>query len=255
MLQLLYALLTLASALYTLLLLAYVLHNFPWLLDREKLVVHQVMLRKSDQPMLIVSDLHFGSRSAYRYFLAILRAVKPRTLVIAGDLVDERMLMSERMLRLLKTLTICAKNVFYTPSSSNHDHAPKPTFISLEENEKRVAIASPILKLCVEECSNCLYITHGDYASRSGVIAHFLEEFVQRLFLKPFIGGVLRKKLGISDGSWVVYGHSHKAWSSHAWRTVNTGCWINRIYESMQMALAVAACRNSIVSVKLLKLS
>jgi len=251
-----YMLIILATALYTLALFAYTFYNFPWLLSKKKPTVYQVTLRKSDLPIVIVSDLHVGSsRSSYKYFLALLKAVKPTTLVIAGDLIDEKMLVSEKMLKLLKIFSLYAKNVFYTPSTSNHDTAPQPILISLEEDRKRVAIASPILRLCIEGCFSCIYITHGDHASRNGILAHFLETISQKLLLKPFIGGVLRRILGVNSEDWVIYGHSHKAYFSSFWRSINTGCWVSRTHESMQMALALAICRSSNIDAKLLKLS
>ncbi|MCC6046146.1 MAG: metallophosphoesterase [Ignisphaera sp.] len=244
-----------ASTLYTLLLITYTLYNFPWISSIKSLTVHQVMLGKSDLLILIVSDLHLGNNeSRYRHLLTLLKVIKPSTLIIAGDLLDKRVLVGKEMLKLLKKFTRYSKNVFYTPSSSNHDNSPQPMLLSLEESGKRIIIAAPILKLCVEECLNCIYITHGDCASRSGVIAHFLEIIAQKLFSKPFIGGVLRRKLGIGAGDWIVYGHSHRVWVSKAWRVVNTGCWVSRVHESMQMAIAIATCKKGIATIKLIKI-
>ncbi|MCI4436805.1 MAG: metallophosphoesterase [Ignisphaera sp.] len=229
--------------------LAYILHSFPWALHKP--IVYSVDLKLDDLPAVVISDLHIGSgRSGFREALRILLRIKPNTLIIAGDLIDESTVVGEPIARILRHFTVISRRVIYTPSTSSHDRAVKPIFMALDDN--RVIVASPVLRICINELRKCFYVTHGDYALRSGVYAHIAEALSLRIFRKPFVGTILRRVLRTDD--WIFYGHTHKALASETWMTVNTGCWVHRPHEAMQRALAIIGVKGKRLKVVLIKI-
>lgn len=218
---------------------------------------HHLRLSADDLPILIVSDIHLGNRDSLgREVLRIALKYGFHTLVIAGDLLDKRTIFSDNIFNLLEKFFVGSiRNVFYVPSSSSHDIEPLPAGpISRQFNGKRVVLVPGVLALSVDGCVGGLYITHGDYSSRNGILAHIIDALALKAFSKPFTGVALRKFLRVGDADWVIHGHSHLAIHSQKLRIVDTGCWVKRPHESVQRAFAVATCKNGVVEVDLFRI-
>lgn len=229
-----------------------VIRSFPWVVGRVPRVF-DLRFSRSDIPILIVSDLHIGNDDSlwFQIFRFVMRD-SFRSLVIAGDLIDKRVLFNEKIIYILEKLAIGnIKKVIYVPSSSSHDFKPLPrNYVELHRDSFSCYIVPYVLRISVDGCLGSVYVTHGDYVSRNGIVAHILDVFMQKIFRKPFVGTVLRKILRLGDMDWVVHGHSHVAYYSKEYRVAGTGCWVRRPHESMQRAFAVTLCRDNVIYVE-----
>lgn len=233
-----------------------ILHNFPWVLGKTPKISY-LKLSCSDTPILIVSDLHLGNKKSLGLqIIKVILRYRVRTMIIAGDLIDKRLALSRNILNLLKRFMIKEiRKIIFVPSSSSHDFEPLPENpVKEQEDDYTVWIIPYVAWISIEKCVGDIYVTHGDYISRNGIIAHLLDVLSQKIFSKPFIGLILRKILKIRNVDWVVHGHSHTALYSEKYRVVRTGCWVRRPHELIQRAFVIAICRNRFTEIKLFKL-
>ncbi len=252
-----YLMLLIASGLFLASLFIVLLHNFPWIMRCYIPRIHNVKLSLDDLPVFIVSDIHLGNKNSLGvYVFKIASKYSFRTMVIAGDLIDKRVFFSDKVFDLLKMFLVGdVKNVFYIPSSSSHDIEPLPkNVITQYFNGRRVAVVPQALAISISNCVGRIYITHGDYASRNGVVAHLLDAIFTKVLSRPFTVLVLRKVFNAKNFEWIIYGHTHLTAYLKNYRAVNTGCWIRRPHESMQKAFAILKCSNGFVEVRLVRI-
>ena len=233
------------------------LHSFPPISARFSNVFH-IAFSQSDLPILVVSDLHLGSRSSLgaKLLVSVLRHSSARAIVVAGDLFDKKTLLNNKALSLLRRLTAgSVRVVIYVPSTSSHDLVDIPREAVVREIDgKKVFVFPKAVAISVEKCLGKLYVTHGDIAIRNGVAAHITDVLTSKIFSKTFTGAVLRKKLGLGDLDWLIHGHTHIAQINRQYKVASTGCWIDRPHEKIERAFAVVSCSEGVLDVKLIRI-
>lgn len=171
--------------------------------------------------MIVFGDVHIGSRSAkIQELRSCLKSISPEEVAITGDLFDDqhRRINREEALQLFKKameiLGIRPRRLYIALSSSSHDPIlPGPLAAEIDG----VEVAAHNGEIVVD---GKFVITHGDRIVKNGVAAYFLD-----LLKRGHIGRALRKKLGLGDNVWLVYGHSHVPYVNVQEKILNPGSW------------------------------
>lgn len=212
------------------LLIALILWNFPWILRYYSLEVHYQRII-DNLSVVIISDIHAGSGKEDLVSLErVLKSLKADVIVIAGDLFE-----FEHKPADITKLKILIKNflgkislnqfvkMFYVVSSSSHDPILKKKVIQFNINGNMIIVIKGVLKL---EISGVLvYVTHGDYACRDGVIANLLNKISLRLRRTPWMECKLRRIIGVKRDEWLIAGHTHIPLIDHGLKVANCGSW------------------------------
>ena len=214
----------------TALLIAFILWNFPWILRYYSLEVHYQ--RITDNPsVVIISDIHAGSGKEDLVSLGrVLKSLKADVIAIAGDLFE-----FEHKPADITKLKILIKNflskislnqfvkMFYVVSGSSHDPILKKKVVQFNINGNMITVIKGVLKL--ETSGVLVYVTHGDYACRDGVIANLLNKISLRLRRIPWMECKLRRIVGVKRDEWLIAGHTHIPLIDHGLKVANCGSW------------------------------
>ncbi len=173
--------------------------------------------------MLVLSDIHIGSpRSRVGELRRCLAGVETDVLAIAGDLFDDehrrvsKEEASKLFRRLLGVLSVRPRLLIASLSSSSHDPL-LGHFVDVIDGVEVLACNCPISFTYRGER---IVITHGDIAVGDGFLAFLIDR------LKPgTVGRMVKRKLGLSNDTWVVYGHSHVPYLDLHERILNPGAW------------------------------
>ncbi len=233
------------------------LYNFPSLFGLSKAKISVIAV---PGPIIVVSDIHVGSRKSYYTVLRrLIERIRYTTVVIAGDLIDERIPFSNILSGLktaLEALGLERGRVIYVVSTASHDidgYFEKPLHIAI--NNITISIVSDIVRIIIDGCSSYIYVTHGEYTSRDGVIAYILDRIGVALFKKSIIALIMRKALDIEKNVWVFVGHSHVLSIEPLLKVANTGSWDDRVYASAKPGIGVIRCIDNRLDVKFIKVS
>lgn len=234
-----------------------ILYNFPLLFRFSKANVSSIVVL---EPIIIVSDIHVGSRKSYHTVLRrFIERMRYDTLVIVGDLIDDRIPLSN-ILNGLKTaieaLGLEKGRIIYIVSTTSHDingYFEKPLHITIDSIA--ISIVSGIIRISIDGCRDYIYAAHGEYVSRDGVIAYILDRISMALFRKSITAIIMRKALDIERDAWVFIGHSHIPSIEPLLKIVNTGSWDERIYASAKPGIGIVRCIDNKLDVKFIKVS
>jgi len=204
----------------------YILWNFPWLIRYYTPIMHKEKILGSK--IIVVSDIHLREGSIPRALSDFIKKEGAEILVVAGDLFEyrHRKISRDRLEAKLAEIfgpifkSAFPRQIFYVTSTSSHD----PKIENVEEfmiSGKKIVVIPGVLIL---EDSSMYYVTHGDYASRNGVIARTLN----RIF-RFWTERKLRKVLKLPDDAWLICGHTHLPGIDRNCRIANTGSWKGKI--------------------------
>ncbi len=243
------------------LLIVLTIWNFPWLTRYWVLEIYYLNL-KNITSMVIISDIHLESN--YEDLSTIgtwLKRNNIAMLVIAGDLFDNKhYYMNYQELRSLlrdavEKLNLTGINhIEYIVSETSHDPIITNGTITLNVNDVIVNVRRGLLMIKLDNCDNVVYVTHGDYISRDGVVAYIINYFFKILGYKLFLEKLLKNILNIPKNSWLIMGHTHISGIDYEARVANSGFWISRYGLSSSRTVILAKCTNEELIIKLTKL-
>lgn len=234
------------------------LYNFPCLFRAHRARIHTISVLG---PVVIVSDIHIGSRNShYTVLRKFIEKLNYATVVVVGDFLDKRIPFNrstvESLIMAIRALGLDKGRVIYIASTASHDiegYFDKALHISIDSID--IYIVSGIARITVDSCSHHIYATHGEYISRDGVAAYILDKIGRSLLGKPLTALIARKMLDIERSSWIFIGHSHIPYTDHSSRMANTGSWDNRFYAPAQPSVGIVKCINNRLYVKLSKIT
>lgn len=248
-------------------LFCFILYNFPWISrywspDIEKFVV------KKGGKIALVSDVHIDADSLDIDWIRIIGKTVEKLsidfLIVVGDLVNKRLYIDinylEKFARVVTNIMDLRNTVIlYVPSNSAHDlalYSQKKGGIRFRFLDRNVEFIYTVhmLRIDFEECSESIYVTHGDYISRNGVLSYLLDKVGRKMFKKLFTGVIGRKILDLDNRSWIVVGHSHVSYLDRSYRAIGLGCWIKRYYAPRESSIAIASCRNKSLNIRFISL-
>jgi hypothetical protein len=176
-----------------------------------------------DGAMLVLSDIHIGSRSSLIGELRrCLSGVQTDVLAIAGDLFEdehrrvERKEAAQLFRRLLAVLPVRPKILLASLSSSSHD----PLVGHYVDTLDGVEVLACNCPISLTYRGERMVITHGDMAIGDGFLAYVIDR------IRPgTVGRLAKKKLGLPRDVWLIYGHSHVPYLNVDERILNPGSW------------------------------
>lgn len=238
------------------------IYNFPWLTKYYRLNLEEFLVRKGNK-VAFASDIHIGASGSnirlLRFIGKIVRLLRVDVLVVAGDLIDERVYLDVRYLEKLAELVVNILDlrdvtVLYIPSNTSHDIVFKDQGKDLRRFQLRsrnvdFIYAPHILKIVFEECDEHIYATHGDYISRNGAVAYILDKICRKIIGKRITGIIARKVFNLDNKAWIVLGHSHISSLDPRYKIIGLGNWVKRYYAPRECSLAIASCRNRRIDV------
>lgn len=188
------------------------------------------------RPVLVFSDVHLGSpRSRIRELRRCLKGIDAEVVAVAGDLFDDEHRPVGRdearalFRRALAALGIKPRMLIVSLSSSSHDPQIAGSFTDKIDGVEVMACNCPI---SFEYGGVKFVITHGDLALGDGFLAYLVD-----LIRPGQIGRLLRRRLGVQQNEWLIYGHSHVPYLSGEERILNPGAW--KIYGIRRLLGAV----------------
>lgn len=235
-----------------------VFHNFPWLYRFKKIKIHSMFLEGS---IIIVSDIHIGSKNSYYFVLKeFLKRINYDVVIVAGDFIDRRIEFGKNAVDYLKTaikaLGIRRGKIIYIVSTASHDiDRYFEDTMSLSIDGVETYIVSGVVEAILGKCRNRVYVSHGEYISRDGVAAYILDKIFNKLFKRNITALLMRRALGIDKYQWVFTGHSHILSIDTLYRIANTGSWDERLYAKAYPGIGIVKCIDGKLYVKLIKLS
>ena len=233
------------------------LYNFPCLFRAPRARIHTISV---SGPAIIVSDVHIGSKnSCYTVLRKFIERIGYGTLIVVGDLLDERVPLNrsaiESLREAIRALGLSKGRVIYIASTAGHDienYLDKTLHISIDSID--IYILSGVAKIMVNSCSHHIYATHGEYVSKDGVAAYILDKIGRAILRKPITALIAKKVLNVEKNSWVFTGHSHIMLIDTKFRIANTGSWDNRFYAPAQPGIGVVKCIDGKLYVRLFQI-
>ncbi|MCS7111040.1 MAG: hypothetical protein N3D82_01315 [Ignisphaera sp.] len=235
---------------------AALLYNFPSMLRPPRIRCANVVL---SGPVVVVSDVHIGSRKSY--YMVLGRLIKRwglTTITVAGDLLDRRIPPSDIVNGLksaIEALGLERGRIIYIASTASHDidsSFEKPLHLTI--NSISIHVVSGVARILIDGCSSYILATHGEYVSRDGVVAHLLDRLGISLFRKSLTSLLIRRMLRAEKAAWIILGHSHIPFIDHTLRVINTGSWDDRAYAPVKPAVGIVKCINGKLDAKFLEL-
>jgi len=142
--------------------------------------------------------------------------------VITGDLFDDqhREVSRDEAVHLIRKameiLQIRPNRLYIAFSRSSHDPQLPGPLVERISGAEVVAYNGEIFI----DGTLKLLVTHGDGFVKNGVVAYLID-----LANRGQIGRFLRRRLGLKDDVWLVYGHSHVPHVDWARKILNPGSW------------------------------
>ena len=210
----------------------------------------------------IISDLHIENNPKNLTCIGnFLKKLNIQLLIIDGDLFDELNLRKLTINEIKSYLNYAidrlglessnVKKIYYITALFNHDPIIENDLnISLNKFNILMHRGMAILYFC----NSKIYILHGDYVIRNGILAAIINVF-STLFNKSLVFEKFTKSvLNISEDSWIILGHSHLPGIDYVNKIVNLGSWIDRFIKSSN-TLALIYCENNNLKIYLVKLN
>ncbi|ABW02392.1 metallophosphoesterase family protein [Caldivirga maquilingensis] len=237
------------------------INNSPWLINRE-LKITSINLNSNS--ILVVSDLHTDANSSDLTVISELtRRSEIDVIVIAGDLFDRRVKVNDNELRVLlhqATLRLGLINtngseltLIYVRSESSHDPGIKGgESIKIAKFSNVLVVTVPrIIKVNFPNCSNAVYIAHGDYTVSNGLLAGLINIIPLTLLKLPIVELITRRVLNVNNGDWVIIGHTHLPVISSRFKVANPGSWKGILFVKPYNGYVLIKCINSRLVAKL----
>ncbi|WP_291767822.1 metallophosphoesterase [Caldivirga sp. UBA161] len=253
-----------ASVAAVVLILYMLINNSPWLIDRE-LKMSGISINSNS--MLVVSDLHVDANSSDLSVISeLIRRSGVNTMVIAGDLFDRRVKVNDDELRIMlhwatQRLGLINDNgseltLIYVRSESSHDP-------EIKDNEPVVIKFSNILivtvpraiKVNFPNCSDAVYVAHGDYTVSDGLLAGLINIAPLTLLKLPIVELITRRILNANHDDWVIIGHTHLPVISSRFKVANPGSWKGILFTNPYNGYVLIRCVNKRLIVKLSRVS
>uniref|UniRef100_A0A7C5XQL8 Metallophosphoesterase n=1 Tax=Ignisphaera aggregans TaxID=334771 RepID=A0A7C5XQL8_9CREN len=235
-----------------------VCHNFPWIYRFKKIKIHSMFL---DGSIVIVSDIHIGSKNSYYFLLKeFLKRINYDVVIVAGDFIDKRIEFNKNTIDYLraaiKALDIRRGKIIYIASTASHDiDRYFEDIMPLSIDGVETYIVSGVVEIKLGGCRNSVYVSHGEYISRDGVAAYILDKIFNKLFKRNITALLMRRALGVDEYQWVFTGHSHILSIDPIYRIANTGSWDERLYAKAYPGIGIVRCIDGKLYVRLVKLS
>ncbi len=170
-------------------------------------------------PVAFISDLHVGGGFISELRLA-LSHVSPKTVVVVGDLLDDRRYFYTALNSSLDKLLIEAgleSYEVYWVTSMIHDPDVKPGTYG----ELHVVGHTAVFRI-----GDVVAVAHhGETACRLGPLALAASYVLGKLGVELPLEKLWRKLCKVPESWWVIFGHSHLAGIDYKWKVANTGSW------------------------------
>ncbi|MEM2389520.1 MAG: hypothetical protein QW215_04690 [Ignisphaera sp.] len=232
------------------------LYNLPWLFRPLKNKVNSIAV---SGPVIVVSDVHIGSRKSYYTILGkLLKKIEHSTVIVAGDLLNERVPLNSIVKSLkiaLEALDLERSRIIYIISTASHDidgYFEKPLHLII--NGISISMVSGIARILIDDCNSYIYATHGEYVSRDGAVAYFLDRLSVSLFRKSITALVMRRIMGAERATWIFIGHSHIPSIEPSLKVVNTGSWDDRVYAPAKPGIGIIKCVDNRLDVEFIEI-
>ncbi len=239
--------------------ISYSLYVFPWVTKYLHLFVYSFEATNEDK-ILFFSDTHIkNEKSNLSILKEFILSTKPRYIVVAGDFLDERRVMSHeeftrKLNNALKKLGIHELeqiDFFYVMSLSSHDPIIKEDYFNYQFDKKMIHIVKGALLL--KTMKERYFVMHGDYFSRNGAIAGVINIIMKRIFNKQlWVECFLKQRLSLSADTWLIMGHTHIPGINSTCKVANSGAWSSHIGRAFSNTILLVD-QNS--SIKLLTLN
>lgn len=233
-----------------------ILYNFPLLLKPPRVIDAGVAI---SGPAIVVSDVHIGSRKSYYTLLGkLLKRLKSTALIVAGDLLDERVPLSSFVSSLKSAVEILGLergSMVYVVSTAGHDvygYFEKPLHLVI--NGVDIHIVSDVARIHIDGCGSYILVTHGEHISRDGVAAHLLDRLGVALLGKPITPILMRRTLRGRELAWIFLGHSHIPFTDFRARVANMGSWDDRVYAPAEPLVGIISCVGGRPSIEFIEL-
>jgi len=175
---------------------------------------------------LFISDLHLRAHCRFQYSNAIRGVIQERhvsNLIVVGDLFDSpedgRMIAGDRSgspIADILGIRDSSVKAFFIEGSPPHD---------LSSQETAALNFAPLVQLgrCAALSFNQTTVIayHGNDLSWKGALGHAWDRFISRLSLER----AWKKAAGVSESSWVIFGHTHIPGIDVTHRVANCGGW------------------------------
>lgn len=177
-------------------------------------------------PTLFISDLHLQTSRSFRHTKSIRDVLEARhvsNMIIVGDLFDSpgaaRKIMAEdpehSIARILGFDGLPIE-VFFVQGSPPHDPSPKDQAVFASSSINRLG------RCAILDFNSMKVIAyHGHDLSLKGAIGHGWDRFVSRLSLER----AWKRRAGVADSDWVIFGHTHLPGIDEKHRVANCGGW------------------------------
>jgi predicted phosphodiesterase len=249
-----------AASASAVIILYYLVTNSPWLTKG----IPTASLKVDSGAVMVLSDLHIDANPMDLGIIGSLAGINGvNTLVIAGDLFNYRIrvkgelelgVMVRYAVERLGLSRVKARlTVLYLMSSSSHDpevHGNHRVSVMKVNNVTVVAMQGAV-RLSYPDCIGSVYITHGDYAVKDGVLAGLLSFISLKLLNYPLFEVMLRRILNVNDHDWVISGHTHVPVFNSELKVANPGSWVKALVMKPHFGYVTIRCSNGELKVSL----
>ena len=249
-----------ASVTVVVLILYILINNSPWLIDGE---LKMSNININSNSMLVVSDLHVDANSSDLSVISeLVRRSGVNTIVIAGDLIDRRVKVNNNELRIMlrwvtQRLGLINDNgskltLIYVRSESSHDPEIKDDEpVGIRFGNVLIITVPRAIKVNFPNCSDAVYIAHGDYTVSDGLLAGLINIASLTLLKLPIMELITRRMLNANRDDWVVIGHTHLPVISSRFKVANPGSWKSIFFINPYNGYVLIRCVNNRLIVKL----
>lgn len=185
-------------------------------------------LKRKYRKSILVSDLHCRSIPCDKVKLLakLVKVERVECIFILGDLFDKyhRRVCGEELKVSLERLLEPIKNVdvVYVTSRASHDPLIEE-ILEFKLNNSMVVVSPFLIRAYIG--SEEFYLTHGDLAFPSGVVAYAVNTLMGYLGVKLYVEKKLKEKLSLPRNSWLIMGHTHIPGIDFENKVANTGSW------------------------------
>jgi UDP-2,3-diacylglucosamine pyrophosphatase LpxH len=179
-----------------------------------------------DGPSLFISDLHLRADRPFTYSQSLRQFLEARhvsNLIIVGDLFDSpqdaQKIMAKGAAHPINNFLGFDElriKVFFVFGSPPHDPTPRDRAIFTGTS------IIPLGKCAILDFKQLrVVVYHGHDMSWKGAIAHSWDRFISKLSLER----AWKRRSGVADSDWVIFGHTHIPGIDAKHRVANCGGW------------------------------